>query len=588
MKNLFLILISFFFAFQNNSYAGLGRDSLGAGGYKRDIEVNEIDEIEADALEEDFKQKSIESIELQNVDKDSIGTLYEGEGGLKYEMWEGTNRSFVEEYLKILPVNTKSDIAIKLAKELLLTTANVPMGEGKEDLILLRINKLIELGDLNNAHLLIQSLSSDQKKEEILKRELEINLSLNNFDLVCSDIEDILKKFKTDLYWKKIQIFCQILNEEIDKANLFISLIKENDNFDDKEFLNIIENLIYGEEIDSQVLTNLNLLNLAMTRIGKINLSEDLSFREEPLFYSMLYRMPNVPIKVRLQALEKSQKLINIPLDVVEEIYNSYEPTEEEMNIPLDDDFLYLGPAIQAILYQRAIKETDSQIKGKILKKSIDLSLINGNYSLISQINLETILEIKPSKDLAWFAGTATKTLFYLKKIDEALEWYKILSKSRNNSSELFLEFVEIWPMVQIFKRYNPELEESIRDISQDEIVASLNTITLKEEDFSMNTIGYYLLETYGVEINPKFWLVNLNNNSNKKLSMPNESLLSLLNHSAKTNKQGETAMLILISIGDSNLSDISPFFLQMAIKSLDRIGLDEKARDLALESLIN
>ena len=126
------------------------------------------------------------------------------------------------------------------------------------------------------------------------------------------------------------------------------------------------------------------------------------------------------------------------------------------------------------------------------------------------------------------------------------------------------------------------------RDISQDEIVASLNTITLKEEDFSMNTIGYYLLETYGVEINPKFWLVNLNNNSNKKLSMPNESLLSLLNHSAKTNKQGETAMLILISIGDSNLSDISPFFLQMAIKSLDRIGLDEKARDLALESLIN
>ena len=64
--------------------------------------------------------------------------------------------------------------------------------------------------------------------------------------------------------------------------------------------------------------------------------------------------------------------------------------------------------------------------------------------------------------------------------------------------------------------------------------------------------------------------------------------MLSLLNHSAKTNKQGETAMLILISIGDSNLSDISPFFLQMAIKSLDRIGLDEKARDLALESLIN
>ena len=103
--------------------------------------------------------------------------------GQQWDMdFEIKEKISVEEYLKILPVNTKSDIAIKLAKELLLTTANVPMGEGKEDLMLLRINKLIELGDLNNAHLLIQSLSSDQKKEEILKRELEINLSLNNFD----------------------------------------------------------------------------------------------------------------------------------------------------------------------------------------------------------------------------------------------------------------------------------------------------------------------------------------------------------------------------------------------------------------------
>ena len=137
--------------------------------------------------------------------------------GLGYEMWKGSERKFVEKYLALLPINKESNVAIDLTKKLLLTSANTPSGEGENNLFTIRIKKLLELGDLENTKLLIDSLSDYEKNEEIQKIEVEINLSFNNFDLVCSSIDEKIKKYKSDIYWKKIQIFCQILNDEYTK-----------------------------------------------------------------------------------------------------------------------------------------------------------------------------------------------------------------------------------------------------------------------------------------------------------------------------------------------------------------------------------
>ena len=117
-----------------------------------------------------------------------------------------------------------------------------------------------------------------------------------------------------------------------------MSLIKEHENFNDDIFLNIVDSLIYKEEIDISQYADIDLLNLTMTRIGKIILSDDLSFPNDPLFLSMLYRMPNVPIETRIRALEQSQKLISIPEDIIQEMYNSYEIKENETTKMLSED----------------------------------------------------------------------------------------------------------------------------------------------------------------------------------------------------------------------------------------------------------
>ena len=581
------LLIFLFLFITNNLFAGLGNTTWGAGGIKTDIEVNEIEVIEeenkkqSDTIESDDKFKSIE---LKNIDVNTVGTLTKDEGGLGYDMWSGSKRNVIKDYLENLPINRESNLAIELIKKLLLSNADVPESKDqKNDLILIRINKLIELGDFENAKSLID-LIVNNNNEEILMKQVQINLSLNNFDLVCSDIDEKRKNYKQNLFWRKVEIFCQILNGETNKANLSLTLLKEDSNFNDINFITIIDSLIYKEEISNQNFNNLDLLTLAMTRVANINLKESYILKDDPLFLTMIYRMPNVPIKLRIEAIEKSKKLLNLPIETIEEIYNSYDLEEKDKKIPLDDSIL-LGFETQAILFQMAITEDDQEKKAKIIKKSLELASINGNLVLISKLNLNSLLEIKPSKNLAWFASYATRSLLISDKIEEAIKWYEVLKKEKDKNTELFKDFIELWVIIEFYNLKNKELE--YKNISQNALLKSINKFQLQNNSLEFDTLGFYILESFGVKINPEFWLINIENQEIESKQLPNSSLISLLKYSSNDKKVGETILLILMSLNGKNFNQLHPFFLQIVISSLNQIGLQEKTFDLAIETLI-
>ena len=583
IQNLFLIFLFFFVT--SEIFAGLGDTEIGAGGFKRNIEVNEIEEIDEsekqnEAFESDNKFKIIE---LKEIDANTVGTISKSEGGLGYDMWVGSEKNIIKNYLVNLPVNKESDLAIDLMKKLLLSNADVPESNNKTDLLLIRINKLIEIGDFDNAKSLID-LIKNMDNEEILIKQTEINLSLNNFDLACSDIEEKRKNYKSNFFWKKVEIFCLILNGENNKANLSLSLLKEEKNFNDENFLKIIDSLIYKEEINDESLNDLSLLNLSMTRVANINIKDNYILNEDPLFLSMIYRMPNVPIKIRIEAMEKSKKLLNLPIETIEEIYNSYDLKEKDKKISLEDNII-LGYDTQAILFQMAVIEENNEKKAKIIKKSLELASINGNFPLISKLNLNTILEIKPSKKLSWFSDYAVKSLLISDKYDEALDWYELIKKERDESVELFNKFIELWVIIELFNIKNTET--NYKNISQTEIIKSINKFKSSNVDLEFNTLGFYILEIFSIKIIPDFWLLNLNKKESEIKRMPDTSLISLLKYSAENKRIGETILLILMSLDGKNFNQLHPFFLQIVISSLNQIGLEEKAFDLVTETLI-
>ena len=126
IQNIFLIF--FFFFITKDLFAGLGNTTWGPGGIKRDVEVNEIEVDTTDKEEEKEKEKEKDSSEIRNkfkikelekIDPNTIGTITEKEGGLGYDMWSGSERNIIQNYLRNLPVNNESGTAIELMKILL-------------------------------------------------------------------------------------------------------------------------------------------------------------------------------------------------------------------------------------------------------------------------------------------------------------------------------------------------------------------------------------------------------------------------------------------------------------------------------------
>ena len=110
------LLFSFFLFLTTNLYAGLGDSEMSPGGWKRNIEVNEIEVIDPEDKEKEAFENNndFKTIELKEIDVNTIGTMTKDDGGLGYDMWAGSKRNIVQDYLKNIPINKQSDLAIEL------------------------------------------------------------------------------------------------------------------------------------------------------------------------------------------------------------------------------------------------------------------------------------------------------------------------------------------------------------------------------------------------------------------------------------------------------------------------------------------
>ena len=142
-----------------------------------------------------------------------------------------------------------------------------------------------------------------------------------------------------------------------------------------------------------------------------------------------------------------------------------------------------------------------------------------------------------------------------------------------------------MWVIIELFNIKNTET--NYKNISQTEIIKSINKFKSSNVDLEFNTLGFYILEIFSIKIIPDFWLLNLNKKESEIKRMPDTSLISLLKYSAENKRIGETILLILMSLDGKNFNQLHPFFLQIVISSLNQIGLEEKAFDLVTETLI-
>src|SRR5215472_16506199 len=89
--------------------------------------------------------------QLGSVDGPVVGLLDDSNGGLGSQMWSGAVRSDLENELSRIPIVTTDPIVRDLARRLLLTRAEVPLGSSHRALITIRLQRLVDGGLVNEA-----------------------------------------------------------------------------------------------------------------------------------------------------------------------------------------------------------------------------------------------------------------------------------------------------------------------------------------------------------------------------------------------------------------------------------------------------
>ncbi len=144
--------------------------------------------------------------DINVVDGDPVGTLDDTTGGFGRDMWVNAQRDTLEQFLSGIPVASRNPIVRDLARRLLLTRSEAPVGLGKRALVSIRIEKLLDVGLVDEAGELAATARLPKNTDFALVQAKAILLAGRTAD-ACGDAT-AQRLENGDPLWLQLRAYC--------------------------------------------------------------------------------------------------------------------------------------------------------------------------------------------------------------------------------------------------------------------------------------------------------------------------------------------------------------------------------------------
>lgn len=525
-------------------------------------------------------QPAIQVEGLANIDPDIIGVLPEAEGGFGRDLWFGIERGELENLLPKIPVTTASPAARDLMRRVLLSATDVPTGE-RGKLITIRSKLLASMGDFVGVTTLMNALPGRVTNQELLRIEVDTRLLTGDYARAC-ELAQLYMADQSSAYWQKVFIFCQALSDEHDAAALGASLLREMGN-EDAVFYTLIDHLSIGGEpprIDS--LPDPKPLHLALARAAKVRLPTDVIESNLPGVLRAIAISPNASPELRLEAAERAEVAGALPIDALRQLYASIQFSAEELQAPLESRSRRTGPMSRALLYRASLMQTASAAQAKALSRALDLARAGGRYASTARAFLPVLTRVPPSKDLAWFAPEAFRAFLITGRHDEAKPWFELLEASAAADAELASKLAALMPVARL-SGY-----EGADDWDLSSLEKWWQTVKLQDGARERAALLASVFDAIGDVVPDEFWVPLIDGPELQTVLAPHPALWFRFDAAVSRANVGETILLALVIMGDGGPARAEPIVLHKLLKGLRAIGMEAKAREMALEAVVS
>lgn len=579
-----------------------------------------------------ISQEKVDVAELIEADKSAYGTIAQADGGLAKTIWQPSSYQDIETLLNALNLPSKSPAMDDIARKLLLSFTSAPTGEAIREeaeaafgddnfqsisqqydaallkkFINLRINELIERGNLADLVLFIQNLPEGtlepvRQNAEILllggdligacqmtqtartSAEQENNRQ-NRFSTISNAPDD--RTNEEEIFWLKMLSFCRVLEENNSGAQIALDMLNEQ-GATDYVFIDLLNRLMAGPSQTTAFLsgglTSLDSLNYTILSLLDQPIAVDLIENSTPLVVSALVINPNMSAEARFQAAVKSYQSGGISVDVLRNIYELQEFTEVEYSNAVRLAQFDERPLADALLHQAASKKATDSEKAEILNLIWQRAIENNDLPRMAALNIETLMSLSPSSGLINHSHHISRGLILGGELDGARQWYDFARRNAaGGDGEATRALINIWPLAI--------LAGNKGDIPWSENILNLwwngQMVLAPESRDGKAALFYALAEAFEYPVSEEKWAELVTENHPENVQPIPLAVWRELIRSVGSNKQAEAIILSLIAMGKDGPGSLDASGISTIVRALRSFGLEREARKVAVEALV-
>ena len=584
MKNYYYILLFSLFILINSAYSEtITVINLHNSDSNEDENIVAIGDEEVVIIEDASSSEEILNtnlIQIENDDTEINENLDEFS-----DIWSKSEKENIIFLLEKINNNISSNTIKSNLIDFFIYGNQPPKNMSQEEFDKLRILALKKLGDIESAIIVMNSIVTYEKNKDIYDLIiLEKSLTDYNLSALCGVINSN-SNFTVNTFILKIKIFCSFLNNNLEEAEFYNTLLLEND---DDEYFQALYNKLTGLDNSMSNIQQYNYDNNSFTLYSAMMRSIDMPFTKDfvgldsPKLMKAIAISPSTNISIRIEAAQKAYNVGILSDESIAAIYQSVDFSKDELLNPLNTiEKNYLDDPFKAM----ALLFQSSRIQ--ILPISRLESLNNfWNYAKnINQIKLaydlsrDLLQSIDPSSELSDFALDTAKAHLYNDNIEESKEWLRLIEIKSNLDEDKSIDknYLQVIFLMS--------LKENVYEINNDLFDKFINNIEIEKKDINNLELYLFTLDYIGFEIPQNLWKITATKVEDNR-TVPSIYMIRLLKESSSNNLLGELVLNITTSLEDKSWLEIHPQHLGIIFDSLKETNQNEILNELSLEIL--
>ena len=540
-----------------------------------EIQENKVDQIE---LKED------EEIQIFNNLDDNLNLDLNENLDTSFNIWNNSNAQNINFLFKELNHNLASSTIKKNLINSLIYGTSPPKDMTQSDFDKLRVFNLKSLDNVDAAINVIGNISTyEENKDFYDKIILEKSLVDYNLAAVCG-VLDSNSKFKADTYLIKIKVFCSFLNDRVEEADFFNSMLLEEN---DDDYFQALYSKLIDSDFELKSINQYNFDNDSISLYSAIIRSIDISFTDDfvslnsPQLLKSIAISPVTDISIRLKAAQKAYNLNSLDSESVAALYQSVDFTSSELRNPLmtlEANYLDDQQKAMALLFQSSRIQILPISRLEALNNFWEYSNNRGQSKLAYELSKDLLKSIEPTSELIDFAIHTSKAHFYNGMIEESKNWLKLIQTRMNlEDKKINKDYLQLIFLISV-NDDNLRFEDKFYD-------DFFKSFDIENED--INSLELYLttLEFIGFSIPNSLWEITAQKTQDER-KIPSIYVMKLLEKAAIKDLSGEVFLSIAVSMKNNDWLEIHPQHINIIFENLKKIDKKDILRDLTLEIL--